>query len=239
MAKTKNAQANGGLEKALLSASVPFAGIEGPVRGEILRLASHRRLKAGDTLFRQADDARAFFLLLDGFVRLLRTTRQGEQVVLHHVTAGNLFGIAKATESKSYSVTARAASDCLVLSWTSDLWDRIAELNPAFGAAARRTLGARMQEMTSKVVEMATRSVEQRIALALLRLTDKAGVATDVGTEVAFPITRQDISELTGANTHSVSRVMSAWQRSGIIQSHRRKVIVARPDLLADISMAA
>lgn len=228
-----------GLSEGQLAEFLPLAGLEPTKLREILALASHRQLAAGDTLFRQADEANAFFLLIDGFVRLLRTTRQGDEVVLHHVIAGDLFGITKATESEHYSVTARAASACLVLSWPTDVWARIVEINPGFGSVARRTLGSRMREITTKVVEMATRTVEQRVALALLHLTDQAGTQTTSGTEVAFPVTRQDISDITGANMHSVSRVMSAWQKSGIVLSGRRKVVVVRPDALAEISLGS
>lgn len=211
-------------------------GIDQSQAPDHMGAATVRRFAAGATLFRQADEVHSF-LLLDGFVRLARTTPQGDLVVLHHVTPGNLFGITKATERESYSVTARAATDCLALSWPVEHWDKVSAHSPDFGIAVRRTLGARMAEMAARLVEMATRSVKQRIALSLLRLADQAGQQNAQGLTVAFPVTRQDISDMTGANMHSVSRVMSEWHKAGIVLSRRKTVTVVRPERLAEISL--
>ncbi|TIY05129.1 MAG: winged helix-turn-helix domain-containing protein, partial [Mesorhizobium sp.] len=46
------------------------------------------------------------------------------------------------------------------------------------------------------------------------------------GIEIDFPISRQDIAEMTGTTLHTVSRLLSKWEESGIIVSGRQKVTV-------------
>ena len=160
----------------------------------------------------------------------MRSTSEGEHVVALHASPGQMFGIAKAFDNATYTATARAASEGLALSWPSELWDEFVQDYPGFRRATRRAVGARVKEMQDKIVEMATLQVEKRIAHAILRLMKQAGKPTEDGIEIGFPITRQDISEMTGTTLHSVSRYMSKWQKSGIVSNARRRVVVRRPE---------
>lgn len=71
-----------------------------------------------------------------------------------------------------------------------------------------------------------TAEVERRVALAVLRLVHCAGEPVPEGIRIDFPITRQDIAELTGATLHSVSRIVSAWGRRGIVGRRRARLVV-------------
>ncbi len=83
--------------------------------------------------------------------------------------------------------------------------------------------------MHGVIVEMATKAVEQRIAAVLLRLITQMGRKVDGGIEIAFPITRQNISDMTGSTLHTVSRLLSAWEKDEIVASARKKITVTAP----------
>ena len=81
----------------------------------------------------------------------------------------------------------------------------------------------------ARVMEMSSEQVEQRIANTLLRLAKQAGRKTDEGIEIDFPISRQEIAEMTGTTLHTVSRTLSSWENQGLVRSGRQKVIVTDP----------
>ena len=87
----------------------------------------------------------------------------------------------------------------------------------------------RNYENTAKKGRMTNEQVEQRIAHALLRLVRQSGRKTEQGIEVDFPITRQDIAEMTGTTLHTVSRLLSRWEDKGIVRGGRQKVTVVDP----------
>jgi CRP-like cAMP-binding protein len=78
-------------------------------------------------------------------------------------------------------------------------------------------------------MEMASEQVEQRIARAILRLVQQSGRRTAEGIEIDFPITRQDIAEMTGSTLHTVSRLLSSWEAQGLVRGGRQKVVVTDP----------
>lgn len=226
------------LDESLLRPLPPFSKLDkGQIR-EILDQATPRRFDAGVAVFSESDPAAHFFMLLDGYIRAVRITEGGEQVIALHIPAGQLFGIAQAIGRTTYPATAMTAAECLVLSWPTRLWSGFVERYDGFATETYKTIGKRMGEMNDRVVELATQHVERRVAHALLRLINQTGRKTEGGVEINFPITRQDISEMTGTTLHTVSRLLSGWEKQGIVESGRKRIVVCDPHQLVVISQA-
>ncbi|MBL3594427.1 Crp/Fnr family transcriptional regulator [Rhodovulum sulfidophilum] len=219
----------GKLDESLLQDVGPFRRLDrGQIR-EILDLATARRFDEGAAVFREGHPAERFHLLMDGVIRVMRITAEGDAVTALHIPSGQLFGIARALRRETYPATAVCARECLTLSWPMSLWDGFVARYDGFAEEGYRTVGTRVGEMNTRLIEMATQQVEQRVAGALLRLIDQSGRKGEAGIEIAFPVTRQDISEMTGTTLHSVSRLLSAWEKAGIVASRRRHVTVTDP----------
>lgn len=191
-------------------------------------LADARVLRVGReaAVFEEGGEAEAFFLLLDGHVRVVKTTRAGDQVIMRYIGAGQLIGIAQAIGQSTYPASAVAASDCVALAWPGSLWGRFTTQVPGFAAATCRTVGRRLQDTQTQLIDMATEHVEQRVARALCRLAQQSGRPTEAGLQIDFPISRQDIADMTGATLHTVSRLLAAWAAMGMVAGGRQRVVV-------------
>jgi CRP-like cAMP-binding protein len=104
---------------------------------------------------------------------------------------------------------------------------------------ALAVLGARYHEMQTRLREIATERVEQRIAHAILRLAKHAGRTTPNGIEISIPLSRQDLAEMSGTTLHTVSRVLSAWESAGHVDTGRRRVMVRKLDALEGVAAMA
>lgn len=224
------------LDESLLTHLPPFDGLPRPEIRRILDAATSRRFEIGTAVFYEGDPAERFFLLLDGYIRVVRTTEAGEHVTVLHIPPGQLFGIARAIGRDRYPGMAVAAAECIVLCWPTPMWDEFVTRYPAFVMSTARTVGTRLGEIQDRMREMATLQVEQRIATAVLRLITQTGRKTDAGIEIDFPITRQDLSEMTGTTLHTVSRLLSAWAREGVVESGHRRITVLDEARLQDFA---
>ncbi len=202
----------------------------------VLTTVQVRRLAPGDTVFEQGEAAREFFVLLNGHLKVMQITKDGQQVVVRHVHPGDVFGIAKAIKRNDYPATAEAVTESLVLAWSASQWQDFVALNPALAVNALEAVGERLHEAHTRIRELSTEEVERRVANALLRMVRKAGTATEDGMLIDFPVTRQDIAEMTGTTLHTVSRLLSGWQDQGLVKSARRKVTVTNVDRLKAIA---
>lgn len=220
------------LDRSLIAGMPLFAGMSPDDLDRILDGARAQRVPTGSSVFEQGDDATSFFVLLDGHVRVVKTTPEGQQITVRYITPGELMGIAQALGRNTYPGTATAVVDCVVLVWPGTMWSQFAAAFPSFGANTYKTVGERLQDTQMQVVEMATKQVEQRVAHALLRLIGQRGRKTEDGIAVDFPISRQDIAEMTGTTLHTVSRLLTAWEQQGLVKGGRRKVTVVEPHRL-------
>lgn len=213
-----------------LVAELPmFAGLSSEELGEILREARSARFTRNSEVFSQGEDAHSFFLLLNGHVRASKTTPTGEQVVMRYVSPGEIFGVAPAMGLRQYPATATAADDSVVLAWPSTAWPRLVAKFPALATNTLQAVGSRLQESFTRVVEMSTEQVEQRVAHTLVRLARQSGRQVDRGVEIDFPISRQDIAQMTGTTLHTVSRILSGWEQAGLIESGRQRIVLCEP----------
>ena len=205
--------------------------------GNVFGQCDVRHLLGGTVVFDEGQPVQQFHLLLSGHVRFVRLTSAGDQIIVLHVPAGEMFGIGAALGQSMHQETAITADDCLILSWSNALWPIYAKFE-GFAAEALRTFGSRADEMSNRIVELSTKLVEQRIACALLRMISQSGRRVADGIEIGFPITRQNIADMTGTTLHTVSRVLSDWERRQLVKSTRCLIVVTDPHHLMIVSGA-
>lgn len=227
------------LNESLLANVPPFRRLSQPQIRKILDDATPLRFDAGEAVFSEGLPVERFFLLLDGHIRVIRTTPGGDQIIALHIAPGQLFGIGAAIGRTTYPATAMTADDCVALAWPNRLWQVFVDSYDGFATETYKVVGERVGEMNNRIMEMATQQVEQRIANAVLRLVTQTGRKVDGGIEIGMPITRQNLSDMTGTTLHTVSRLLSGWERDGIVLSERRKITVTAPHRLVVLSGAA
>lgn len=196
-----------------------------------------RRLPVGDAVFEQGQKASQFYLLLHGRLKVTQVTPEGQQIIVRVVHPGDLFGFAQALQRDDYPGTPIAAAESVVMCWPNEVWGSIVEQNPQLAVNAMRTIGQRLQEAHTRIREMSTEEVERRVAHAVLRLMEQAGRREEDGIHIDFPLSRQDVAELTGTTLHTVSRLFSAWESRGIVKGGRQKLLVrdkARLEAMAE-----
>lgn len=220
------------VDRSLVANLSMFAGLSPAAQDELLGEARSIRYPKDTAVFQQGAEADRFFVLLHGHLRVEKTTPQGQQAVVRYVSAGELFGVAQAMNLTRYPATAVAAVDSIALSWPSSSWARLLAKYPSLATSALQTVGNRLQDTQTRVIEMSNEQVEQRVAHALLRLAKQAGRKVEAGIEIDFPISRQDVAEMTGTTLHTVSRLLSAWEGQGLVEGGRQRIVLRDPQRL-------
>ncbi len=227
------------VDRAVLKSLPLFERMTDPDLDAMLEHAAPRRVAQGDAVFEQGGQAKSFFLLIHGRLKVTQVTHDGQQIIVRMVHPGDLFGFAMALRRSDYPGTARAAAESLVIGWPTDMWSRFVEQNPRLAMTAMQTIGQRLEEAHTRIREMSTEEVEKRVAHAVLRLSKQAGRAVQEGIRIDFPISRQDIAEMTGTTLHTVSRILSAWESKGIVEGGRQKLTVTDSPRLLKLAEGA
>ncbi|HEY6959263.1 MAG TPA: Crp/Fnr family transcriptional regulator [Candidatus Limnocylindria bacterium] len=212
-----------------------FRGLPADEAKEARALAKRRRYAPGDALFHQGDAAEGFMVLLEGRVKVAQTTADGRETLVRFITPGELFGCVPLLGEDRYPGTAEAVEPVTVLAWDSAATARLLEQHPRFATSALRVVGGRLREFQDRLQEVSTERVERRLARALLRLAHQAGRRTEDGVLIDLPITRAELAEMIGTTLYSVSRILAAWQRRGVVSTARQRILVRQPHALVAI----
>jgi Cyclic nucleotide-binding domain len=89
-----------------------FSGLNPRAVQTLLAQATVVDLEPGHALFRQGEPAAAFFIVIEGWIKLYRITPAGDEAVLHVLTKGESFAEAVAFVGGRYPATATAAAPC-------------------------------------------------------------------------------------------------------------------------------
>ena len=209
-----------------------FQGLAVDVLARIGGQAHSKAIGTGELFFNEGDQAEAFFVLTSGRVKLTQLTPEGHQVVLRIIGAGDAFGGAGAFGDLTYPISAEAVEPAVALVWTSSTMRQVLETEPRVTLNAVQFVAGRLHDLQRRHRQLMTERVERRVARALLRLVHEAGRRVDAGVEIDFPVSRQDIAEMTGTTLYTVSRLLSSWEERGIVRSGRQRIILTKPHAL-------
>lgn len=213
-----------------------FSGLQESDLNAILQHATERIIGRGSFFFMEGQVSRHCYVLVSGRVKLTRLTVDGDQVVLRLIGPGVPFGMVAGLRRTEYPVSIEAITDCNALRWDADKLSEFMYSVPGLALNMLTILTAEVKELQNRYVELSTERVERRIARTLLRLVRFAGRKVSQGVLIDFDLSRQDLAEMSGTTLYTVSRILSRWEMSGIIESERQKIYITYPHGLTMIA---
>ncbi len=214
-------------ERHLARSSGLFRGLAGRETEAILDRAELRLYAEREVVCRQGDEVPGLCLVVGGRVKLSQLGAGGGEVIIRFVGPGEVFAaVAALDRAMRLPVTAAALSPVRIAYWPRPVIQEIFRTHPALSSRLLEQIADRAQEFQSRLREVATERVPQRLAHMLLRLARQAGRPVDGGTLIDFPLTRRDLAEMIGTTLYTVSRLMTAWSERGILEIGRGRVVV-------------
>jgi CRP/FNR family transcriptional regulator, nitrogen oxide reductase regulator len=203
---------------------------------EVMASARLRHLAKETRIFDQGDPAERAHALIHGSVRIFQSGRDGGQVVIRFIGPGQMFGTVALFTDREYPADAITMTDSLEISWSeAELLDLIGR-HPQIAINVIKIIGKRLKEAQERVRELSTQSAERRVAHTVLRLARQAGQSTRNGIAIEFPLRRKDIADISGTTLHTASRILTAWEKAGLLFSDNQRLTIRRPSAIQRIA---
>lgn len=203
---------------SLLSRTTLFTGASAQT---IARVGEHARLMkvpSGAALFRKGDPADSLLLIRRGIVQIVRPGE--EAVTLGIFGPREPVGLSAMLDRAHYPADAIAACDVEVVRAPADIvLDAMAE-DHGLALSINRALIAHTRALQAKIAMLTAGEVSARLATLLSHLADRFGDEDEEGkTVVPVALSRGDLARLVGVRPETVIRVMSRWQKAGLVET--------------------
>jgi CRP-like cAMP-binding protein len=182
------------------------------------------RLDAHQVLFQRGDRARAFYVVVEGQMKLFMQSRAGDEKILALVNAGQAFAEAMMfMQAPMYPVSAGATEVTTLIAIPNA--DFLAALKDDTGTCLR-LLGAFSQRLHAQVQEIEELTLESA-GNRLIRHLARRAVRDEDGTlRVHFDETRQMLASQLAIKPETLSRLTRALTDAGLIESDGRDIVI-------------
>ena len=210
---------------------LPRAGVlrHAPVRmmDMLERLAVSLVLEEGATLFRQGDEGDALYAVETGTLEISVQSAEGRKLALDVVLPGNLIGEIALFDPGVRTATVTARETCRLLTINrADLTEAILA-EPDLGLDITAMAARRMRLLTEQLHQQAFLRLPERLARKILHLTSQQ---PDAPNELS--ISHEELAEFSGASREAVSKTLSQWKQSGVIEVMRQRIVILDRDEL-------
>lgn len=195
-----------------------FSGLAPGAHKWLSERLSRKFCEKGKFLFLEGEDSTHLYLIERGAVKVFRSLESGRELILGLFRYGDAIGEVALIDGNGYPASAAAHEDSTLLLMRRD--DYLYYLKTFDGAAIAllRDLMMRMRTMQRRMEDLGGGGVEFRLGRVLQTLCATAS-KTDARLYAAVPLTRQDFADMVGARVETVIRIMSRWQKDGVLGS--------------------
>lgn len=184
-----------------------------------------RWYEAHQAIVQHQDDGRQLFFVVQGNAREMHYSLNGREVSLRDLPAGQMFGELSVVDGQPQSATVIATTRTLIAGMPASVfWETIHRCDP-FASAILRRLAGLGRYMSTRVIELGTLSVRNRIHAELLRLSRPS--ATERNTAIISPIpTHANIASFISTHREAITRELNDLARAGLIEKQAGKLVI-------------
>jgi CRP-like cAMP-binding protein len=188
---------------------------------------AERRYATKDTLFAPGDPDNQLYFLLEGTVRLYRIYGGYKEATVALLKNGGVFGELGLDEGSRQSVFAEALTGVRVAVVRKSTLTEVIKRRPEFALKLISSFSERLRQSDEVIESLLDREVSARLATLLSHLGDRFGEDNgSSGTVLKVRLTHQDLANMIVSTREAVSKVMSEFQRDGLIEVRNRTISV-------------
>lgn len=182
--------------------------------------------KKGQVIFYEGNHSHGLFCIKEGKVKISKLGDEGKEQVVRFATSGELIGYRAMLSNESYNATATALEDCHVCQLSKGKIFDLLQSNQNFSLQLLKVLSDDLKKSEQKLINIAQKSVRERIAESILILKEKFGLKED-GKTLSVVLTRKELGDVAGITTETTIRTLSDFNKEGIIDLEGKYIRIA------------
>lgn len=185
----------------------------------------HHVFKKKEFLFIEGESPKDIYIVRSGKIKTFKTNSEGKELITAIYVSGKLFGYLPIIEGAPHSESAVAIEDAEVASISKAEFLEAVYSNKKVAGQFITMLSNHVLELEQRLIDIAYKSVRQRVATALLQI--KYMYQSLPGGSEPFLVARKDLSAMVGTATESLNRTLADFKDEGLVEinDHSLKII--------------
>jgi CRP/FNR family transcriptional regulator, dissimilatory nitrate respiration regulator len=213
-----------------------FAGLEPEDIKKIRSIALPKRVRKREILFTDGEEARGFYVVLSGKMKIYKVSPEGKEQILHIVSAPDAFAEAALFLEGTYPAFAEALSDSQLLFFPKRSFVQLIEKNPRLSINMIVTLSHYLRRFAMLVEELSLREVSSRIAKYLLDLSVRSSKEGRGPREVELDLSKTQLALRLGTISETLSRTLAKLKAKGLIGVRGNKIQILDREALGEVA---
>ncbi|SEA44749.1 cAMP-binding domain of CRP or a regulatory subunit of cAMP-dependent protein kinases [Flavobacterium gillisiae] len=214
-----------------------FSSLKALNKDELVKLAgckTSRIIRKGEVIFEEGENVNGIFCIKDGVCKLTKLSPNGKDHIVKLVSKGELLGQRSMISDEPVNLSAVALEDMEVCFIPKTEVMGFFDKNNQFSMNVMKTICGDLKEADSHTVNMAQKTVKERLAETLLHLHDTFGKNEDDSLKIQ--LSRDELASMIGTATESCIRLLSDFNKLGLIKLVGKKITITDISKLKKIS---
>ena len=192
----------------------------------LIGLVEVRELQRRQIVYLPGDPGEHVFFIQGGRIKCSKVSRDGKELTLTYVAAGEFFGELCVLEGQPREEMAEAMKNSIVTLLPRERIRALLEAESHIAFRFIKVIGDRRRAMETKIEHLVFRDVHAKLAALLLELGREYGKETEDGVQIDVKITHQEMANLIGSTRETISLTLAAFKRKELIQLQGRTVVL-------------
>lgn len=193
-----------------------------------------KTIKKGDVLFNEGEYINGIFCIKSGICKVSKMSENGREQIVNLVKRGDLLGERSLISEEAANLKATAVNEMEICFIPKHEILRDLNENNNFSMSFLKEMAMSLKTNNNTVVEMAQKSVKQRLAHTLLNLAEEFGL--DENGALSIHLSREDIANIIGTATETTIRLLSEFKKKDLISLKNKDIFIENEEELRQIS---
>lgn len=213
-----------------LEAPIPFdsipllAALRPEDREALAPLCRLRGYDKGETIFREGDPADRIHFVNIGLVKIVKSAGSRD-LILEILGPGEPVGAVAVFERRPFPASAITLEPSGIVSIPEREFFALLEKRPEMMRRLLAGLTFRLMMVNKRMADLMG-SAEHRAARLFLTLADRLGAPSAAGLKIPLVLSRQEIADLIGTTLETAIRLMSRWQKEGVVLTEKDGFVI-------------
>ncbi|MGZ9735887.1 Crp/Fnr family transcriptional regulator [Flavobacterium sp. GNP002] len=204
-----------------------FSSLKALTKDELIKLSDCKTshiIKKGEVIFEEGENVNGIYCIKDGVCKLTKLSANGKDHIVKLVTKGELLGQRSMISDEPVNLSAVALEDMQVCFIPKSEVMGYFDKNNQFSMNVMKSICGDLKEADDNMVNLAQKTVKERLAETLLYLNDTFGKNEDNSLKVQ--LSRDEIASIIGTATESCIRLLSDFKKLGLIELTGKKIVL-------------